>query len=144
MKRVGLIGACFCAVLLLTGCGGKEKKVECTINQNNLNQVMTANFDKKDKFVSAALKQDVVLTEENLKVMDLAAYREQIEKNWKNQEYASLPYKISDNGKDTITLTIDFAMKDLEKMTGSKMGDSSSEDFKKAFEDKNYTCKVVE
>ena len=67
MKRVGLVIGSLAAVALLTGCGGTEKSLECTINADksgvSSNQVYTLNFDKKNKFTSAKLVQDMKLDE---------------------------------------------------------------------------------
>jgi len=142
MKRVGFVFVSLFMVILLTGCGtGKEKKLECTISQDNLSQVYSMNFDKKGKFVSAVLKQDMNLSEDMLKQGSLDDYKKTIEASWKKTELGSLNYKVSDNGKDVITLTVDFDDNDIEKLTGGKTSSSDFSYLKKNLEEQKYTCK---
>lgn len=140
MKRVGLVLTSLCVVSFLTGCGGKEKKLECVLESNNTKQVYTMNFDKKDNFSSAILVQDVTLDENSLKAASLDDYKIQINKAWEATEMGSLNHKVTDNGKDTITLTVDFDKKDVKKLAGSDK--ANIDDLKETLEKGNYTCKV--
>ncbi len=140
MKRVGLVLTSLCVVSFLTGCGGKEKKLECVLESNNMKQVYTMNFDKKDNFSSAILVQDVTLDENSLKATSLDDYKTQINKAWEATEMGSLNHKVTDNGKDTITLTVDFDKKDVKKLAGSDK--ANIDDLKETLEKSNYTCKV--
>lgn len=140
MKRVGLVLTSLCVVSFLTGCGGKEKKLECVLESNNMKQVYTMNFDKKDNFSSAILVQDVTLDENSLKAASLDDYKTQINKAWEATEMGSLNHKVTDNGKDTVTLTVDFDKKDVKKLAGSDK--ANIDDLKETLEKSNYTCKV--
>ncbi|MCM1053720.1 MAG: hypothetical protein NC483_07090 [Ruminococcus sp.] len=144
MKRVGLVLGSIVAVTLLTGCGGKEKALECTMSENKngveANQVYTLNFNKKGKFASAKLVQDMKLDESLTSY--LSTYKETFEESLKsNATTKDLPMEITDNGTDTITATITFDANDATKISGSDASSATYDVMKDALEDAGYTCK---
>lgn len=145
MKRVGLVFASICMVCLLTGCGGKEKKLECsyTVDEEGISvkQVFTLNFNKKDQYSSGSLKQDSVLSEDMLKVYDLNTYKTAFETNTVKKQFKDVKYELTDNGKDTVSLNVNISQKDMESITGYK-NLTGSESAKETFEKSGYTCKL--
>lgn len=145
MKRVGLVLASLCMIVLVSGCGGKEKKLECTMSIDEsgmkVKQVFTLNFDKKDQYKSGSLKQDNTISEDLLKVADLGTYKTSIENTILKQQFKGMKYELTDNGKDTITFDISITEKDMQTATGAK-NLTGSDDAKKELENLGYTCKV--
>lgn len=141
MKRLGLILCSVSMILLVTGCGG-EKKLECTmeLDQNGVkvNQIYTLNF-KSNKFTGSVLKQEMKL-DENM-APNLATYKSTIENMAKSGQYKNFNSKVTDNGKDTVTLTMDLDVDGFKKMSNSKVDKVSYKDMKKALENANYVCK---
>lgn len=142
MKRIGLAVASLSLVFLLTGCGGKERQLECTKSQNDpgvsINQVYTLNF-KKNKFSSAKLVQDMKLDDNMLDYFE--TYKESAKKQFEGETFKDLKPKLSDNGKDTVTVTVDFNDKDIDKISGGKTTNTDFESIKKELENTDYTCK---
>ncbi len=143
MKRIGLILGGLSLAFLLTGCGS-DKKLECTITseQNNVSmkQVYTMNFDSKSKFKSAKLVQDMVLPEGQTDKLE--TFKTTMESQMKTGQYKDLNTKLTDNGKDTVTLTMDFDEKDLSKLSpGAKTSKDDYKNIKEQLEKGGYTCK---
>ncbi len=144
MKRVGLVLGSVVAVALLTGCGGEERSLECKISDNSngvsSNKFYTLNFDKKDKFTSAKLVQDMKL-DDSLKSY-IETYKETLEESLKQQEtLKDLPMEITDNGTDTITATVTFDANDAQRISGGDVSSATYDAMKDALEDAGYTCK---
>lgn len=140
MKRVGLILISLCVICLLTSCGGKEKTLECTNGTNDdrieSKQVLTLSF-KGDKYNKAVLKQEYILSQNYLKITSLATFKNSILESVLKTDFKDMKYELKDNGKDTITFSINMSKKDVRNIKGSF--DST----KKAYEEEGYTCKVI-
>lgn len=149
MKRVGLFLATISMVFLLTACGGKEKSLDCNMSadQNGVSvkQNFLLNFEGNGKFKSAVLTQDAVVSEDLLKATDLNTYKSAFEQTIKST-YKDLKYDITDNGKDTVTIKVDFKdIGSLGMVSNGKDVKASKKDFenaKKSFESAKYTCTV--
>ncbi len=149
MKRVGLFLATISMVFLLTACGGKEKSLDCNMSADQkgviVKQNFLLNFEGSGKFKSAVLTQDAVVSEDLLKATDLNTYKSAFEQTIKSQ-YKDLKYDITDNGKDTVTIKVDFKdIGSLGMVSNGKDVKASKKDFenaKKSFESAKYTCTV--
>lgn len=149
MKRVGLFLATISMVFLLTACGGKEKSLDCNMSANQkgviVKQNFLLNFEGNGKFKSAVLTQDAVVSEDLLKATDLNTYKSAFEQTIKST-YKDLKYDITDNGKDTVTIKVDFKdIGSLGMVSNGKDVKASKKDFenaKKSFESAKYTCTV--
>lgn len=149
MKRVGLFLATISMVFLLTACGGKEKSLDCNMSSDQkgviFKQNFLLNFEGNGKFKSAVLTQDAVVSEDLLKATDLNTYKSAFEQTIKSQ-YKDLKYDITDNGKDTVTIKVDFKdIGSLGMVSNGKDVKASKKDFenaKKSFESAKYTCTV--
>ncbi len=149
MKRVGLFLATISMVFLLTACGGKEKSLDCNMSADQkgviVKQNFLLNFEGNGKFKSAVLTQDAVVSEDLLKATDLNTYKSAFEQTIKSQ-YKDLKYDITDNGKDTVTIKVDFKdIGSLGMVSNGKDVKASKKDFenaKKSFESAKYTCTV--
>lgn len=143
MKRIGLAVASLSLVFLLTGCGGKERHLECTKTLNEdgvtISQVYTLDFSKKNKFSSAKLVQDMKLDDNMLDYFE--NYKEMAKKQFEGETFKDLNPKLSDNGNDTVTVTVDFNAKDIDKISGGKTTNTDYESIKKELENAQYTCK---
>ena len=142
MRIMGKVLVSLSLVFLLTGCG-KEKQLECSIS-NELNGVetkqnYTLNFDKKDKFNSAALKIEMKLKKEQTN--NLSTYKKQLEDTYKDSKYKDLNPKVSDNGKDTVIVTVDLTKEEVSKMASADSSKVTSKMFKEDMEKQGYTCK---
>ncbi len=141
MKKIGLALISISALALITGCG-KEKSLECKMSNESsgIYQTYTLNFDTKDKFKSAKLVQDMKLSSDQTGNLEL--YKQTTEEAFKNNETTkNLKIKVTDNGKDTVTATVDFNAEDANKISGGNSATASYDDLKKALEDSGYTCK---
>jgi hypothetical protein len=149
MKRVGLFLATISMVFLLTACGGKEKSLDCNMSADQkgviVKQNFLLNFEGNGKFKSAVLTQDAVVSEDLLKATDLNTYKSAFEQTIKST-YKDLKYDITDNGKDTVTIKVDFKdIGSLGMVSNGKDVKASKKDFenaKKSFESAKYTCTV--
>ena len=149
MKRVGLFLATISMVFLLTACGGKEKSLDCNMSADqkgvSVKQNFLLNFEGNGKFKSAVLTQDAVVSEDLLKATDLNTYKSAFEQTIKST-YIDLKYDITDNGKDTVTIKVDFKdIGSLGMVSNGKDVKASKKDFenaKKSFESAKYTCTV--
>ena len=149
MKRVGLFLTTISMVFLLTACGGKEKSLDCNMSADqkgvSVKQNFLLNFEGNGKFKSAVLTQDAVVSEDLLKATDLNTYKSAFEQTIKSQ-YKDLKYDITDNGKDTVTIKVDFKdIGSLGMVSNGKDVKASKKDFenaKKSFESAKYTCTV--
>ena len=149
MKRVGLFLATISMVFLLTACGGKEKSLDCNMSADqkgvSVKQNFLLNFEGNGKFKSAVLTQNAVVSEDLLKATDLNTYKSAFEQTIKSQ-YKDLKYDITDNGKDTVTIKVDFKdIGSLGMVSNGKDVKASKKDFenaKKSFESAKYTCTV--
>ena len=149
MKRVGLFLATISMVFLLTACGGKEKSLDCNMSADqkgvSVKQNFLLNFEGNGKFKSAVLTQDAVVSEDLLKATDLNTYKSAFEQTIKST-YKDLKYDITDNGKDTVTIKVDFKdIGSLGMVSNGKDVKASKKDFenaKKSFESAKYTCTV--
>ena len=149
MKRVGLFLATISMVFLLTACGGKEKSLDCNMSADQkgviVKQNFLLNFEGNGKFKSAVLTQNAVVSEDLLKATDLNTYKSAFEQTIKSQ-YKDLKYDITDNGKDTVTIKVDFKdIGSLGMVSNGKDVKASKKDFenaKKSFESAKYTCTV--
>lgn len=149
MKRVGLFLATISMVFLLTACGGKEKSLDCNMSADqkgvSVKQNFLLNFEGNGKFKSAVLTQNAVVSEDLLKATDLNTYKSAFEQTIKST-YKDLKYDITDNGKDTVTIKVDFKdIGSLGMVSNGKDVKASKKDFenaKKSFESAKYTCTV--
>ena len=149
MTRVGLFLATISMVFLLTACGGKEKSLDCNMSADQKGVIVKKNFllnfEGNGKFKSAVLTQDAVVSEDLLKATDLNTYKSAFEQTIKSQ-YKDLKYDITDNGKDTVTIKVDFKdIGSLGMVSNGKDVKASKKDFenaKKSFESAKYTCTV--
>ncbi len=149
MKRVGLFLTTISMVFLLTACGGKEKSLDCNMSADqkgvSVKQNFLLNFEGNGKFKSAVLTQNAVVSEDLLKATDLNTYKSAFEQTIKSQ-YKDLKYDITDNGKDTVTIKVDFKdIGSLGMVSNGKDVKASKKDFenaKKSFESAKYTCTV--
>lgn len=149
MKRVGLFLTTISMVFLLTACGGKEKSLDCNMSADQkgviVKQNFLLNFEGNGKFKSAVLTQNAVVSEDLLKATDLNTYKSAFEQTIKSQ-YKDLKYDITDNGKDTVTIKVDFKdIGSLGMVSNGKDVKASKKDFenaKKSFESAKYTCTV--
>lgn len=139
MKRIGLAVACLSALMLLTGCGS-EKQLECTTSKEesgvSLSQVYTLKFDSRNRFKSATLTQDMKASEENFESLKKLA-----DTQFKGDQFKDLNPELSDNGKDTVTVKMNFNDKELEELTQSKTSSADYEAVKSELEKMGYTCK---
>ena len=149
MKRVGLFLTTISMVFLLTACGGKEKSLDCNMSADqkgvSVKQNFLLNFEGNGKFKSAVLTQNAVVSEDLLKATDLNTYKSAFEQTIKST-YKDLKYDITDNGKDTVTIKVDFKdIGSLGMVSNGKDVKASKKDFenaKKSFESAKYTCTV--
>lgn len=143
MKRIGLALAGASLVLVLTSGCGSAKKLDCTISKEengvSSTQVFTMNFNSKKKFESASLSQDMKLGKDMLD--DFDTYKEAYKKQFESDNFKDWNPKVTDNGKDTITVKMDMDVKGLEKMSGGSASSVDYDTMKEQFEKNGYTCK---
>lgn len=137
MKRIGLIGVCFGMVLLLTGCGNKS--LQCTRAEDNEEQVYTLNFDSKEMLESGTFLYRYVLNEDEIPYFDTIV--ETIESTYTSENFEGLDIQVSDNGKDTIEVQMNFTADQMSEITGSELDDSATYDYiKEDLEDSGFIC----
>lgn len=137
MKRIGLIGVCFGMVLLLTGCGNKS--LQCTSAEDNEEQVYTLNFDSKEMLESGTFLYRYVLNEDEIPYFDTIV--ETIESTYTSENFEGLDIQVSDNGKDTIEVQMNFTADQMSEITGSELDDSATYDYiKEDLEDSGFIC----
>ena len=137
MKRIGLIGICFGMVLLLTGCGNKS--LQCTSAEDNEEQVYTLNFDSKEMLESGTFLYRYVLNEDEIPYFDTIV--ETIESTYTSENFEGLDIQVSDNGKDTIEVQMNFTADQMSEITGSELDDSATYDYiKEDLEDSGFIC----
>lgn len=143
MKNLKVVLGSLIAVILLAGCGNKEKTLECTHTESasgvDATQVINLKFDSKDKYTGGTFKQDMKLTEEQAANLDV--YKQTLETSFKSGQYKNFDFKITDNGKDTITVTMDLDVEGLKKMANQDDIDDTYKATKESFEKANYVCK---
>ena len=124
MKKGLLIAAVLCTTLLLTGCGGKESKLVCTMQQTQMGMKMdttaTTYFNSKGK----ATKVD----------MDMVV-------NAKDESTAKTLAKTMKSSYDNVTQKgSKVIIKETIKNDGSDK-DVTIKDARKQFKDQGFTCK---
>ena len=109
-----------------------------------LNKISYLILKETENFKSAVLTQDAVVSEDLLKATDLNTYKSAFEQTIKST-YKDLKYDITDNGKDTVTIKVDFKdIGSLGMVSNGKDVKASKKDFEmlKIFESAKYTCTV--
>ena len=72
---------------------------------------------------------------------NLSTYKKQLEDTYKDSKYKDLNPKVSDNGKDTVIVTVDLTKEEVSKMASADSSKVTSKMFKEAMEKQGYTCK---
>ena len=127
MKRIGLIGVCFGMILLLTGCGSKN--LECSMSEDNMEQVINFNFNSDDIFESGSLRQTIKLDEDELDTLDEGV--EYMKEYFSSSEFEGLDVRVSDNGRDEVYVDMSFDADELSEATGAELGEDDNYDSKK-------------
>lgn len=142
MKRIGIVLASFIFLVILTGCGS-EKKLECSLSdeENGLYQTMNLSFDSKDLLKSGTIKQEIKLSEDMAPYLD--TIKESAEEEFNSSDYSGMDVQITDNEKDTITVTIGFDAEEASKAMGEELDEDSDNytSIKESLETEGYTCK---
>lgn len=141
MKRFVLILASVGLVILSTACGS-GKKLECSMSDEDsgLYQTMSLSFDKNDMLKSGFIVEDMKLGEDMAPYFD--TIKEAAQEEFSSDDYQGMNVNITDNGTDTITVTIDFDAETASKAMGEELSDDDNyTSIKVSLEDDGYTCK---
>lgn len=146
MKRIGIIGASFGAILLLTGCGNTET-LTCTMEEENyyVKGVMGYKVTyKNDELYTVEQKASIEVTDD-----EYVSYLDELEKDYEDEknegQSAGVNYSLNRKGNNLvmgITYNINKMSEDeLDSFGYSSDDDNSYEYVKSQLEDDGYTCK---
>ena len=137
MKKALLI-ILLCGVILLSGCGDKEQKLNCTLTKNDVvnGYKMTSHYDvtSKNKIVTKVITTETVESEDT-EVLDY--FKSYIEEAYTkmNEAYGGYDFKTTlEDKKLVVNTTIDYTILNLEQLSKD---DSSMKQF--VDEDNNLT-----
>ncbi|MDE5539075.1 MAG: hypothetical protein K2J20_01140 [Bacilli bacterium] len=141
MKRVGLILMSLSLMVCLTGCGKKDegKVLECTGKTNGANTTYAFNFTKDDNLSSATATLSYTATEEELKKTSLSDARKSLEEGFA-EVLEEGTYKVTDNGKDTVSITIEFNDEKVKELIQNE--EVKLENIQESLEKNEFICSV--
>ncbi len=138
MKKICLGLIMVLGMLMVTGCGKNE--LVCTKTSDEAKETITFSFDKNDVLKQGKINYAIKVGDEQAIEEGKALLKQSFQDSFKEEDGYKLA--LSDNGKDTVYLTLTFdASKVSEAINGVDKTKTSLSKIKKEMEEEKYTCK---
>lgn len=134
MKKIGLLVICLVFVFASSGCG--NKKLDCSMKDDEMSSRIKMNFDSKDKLKDGTMTYEIT-ADEDVTEEQMKEAKENFEENYKDSK---LDAKVEIKGKKLI-VTIKFTKDNFSEL-GMDLDDMSYDSILKEInEEENVTCK---